>query len=510
MVMMSSLELRERALRPKSSPFPVSATDFTSMVTSGGDERLAPDPESGRNRYGISGLPSPREIHFSSSTASCISPRGLAAAGEAWRLLSSGARHGLAGWFEDIRRRIASYCERPDVECILSASGTETELLALAITRAALDLPISNIVLAPRETGRGVFAAASGSHFLDSAPFIGTVRKGARLEGWEQADIRAIGVEIRRDDGELRDAAEVDEEVWRLASEALSRGRGVIVHLLDVSKTGRSGLGVETAERIVALAPDRVQVLADCCQLRSSPARMRSLLDRGFLVTVTGSKFAGGPPFSGALLVPSGLLDRMNPAALPKGLRAYSSAHDWPIRVAPAFRRVLAGDANLGLGLRWIAALSEMERFATIPPALALDVQSRFVAEVAGGAARIPGLRMLVPTEDVAAEFARTIVPLALPSPRGSQELALAILHAMREPADGDPAGAGRGFHLGQPVGFGPGTALRVCLSAPMINDVAERVERGENLEAAFAPLAADLRDLFDKWAAVWTKLGGA
>ena len=513
MAMMSSLAFRQRPQGPQFSQARELSPALALMLSSGGGERVALDPASGRNAYGVSPHPTSGEVYFSSSTASPASARGLAAAGEAWRRLSSPRRSdrlSLPDWFGEVRRRIANYCGRPDADCLLTSSGTETELLALAIAGAAPGRPISNIVAAPQETGRGVMTAASGSHFLDSTPCGETALKGARLAGWERADIRACGVEIRRGDGELRSAAEVDEEIWRRASEALSQGRSVIVHLLDVSKTGRAGLSCEMAQRIVALAPDRVCVMADCCQLRSSPARIKSLLDCGFLVALTGSKFAGGPPFSGALLVPEGRLDRMKASVLPVGLRAYASVLDWPDRMAPSIASIAVSQANLGLGLRWTAALSEMERFKTVSSALVSTIQSRFRAETARGAARIAGLRMLTEVGGAGAEWAKTIIPIVLPRREGwstPQERAIVVHRALRAPVEGDPRGAGRGFHLGQPVEIGAEVALRLCLGAPVINDVADRVARGESLADAFAPIALDLRDLFDKWTAVSAKL---
>ena len=41
--------------------------------------------------------------------------------------------------------------------------------------------------------------------------------------------------------------------------------------------------------------------------MRLGRTRLQKYLDRGYLVLVTGSKFFTGPPFSGALLVPSAL-----------------------------------------------------------------------------------------------------------------------------------------------------------------------------------------------------------
>jgi hypothetical protein len=55
-------------------------------------------------------------------------------------------------------------------------------------------------------------------------------------------------------------------------------------------------------------------------------------------------------------------------------------------------------------------------------------------------------------------------------------------------------------FDLGQPVPVGPQKALRVCLSAVHIVDVAERGAAGQSLQLALGPLIEDLDKLFCKW----------
>jgi len=55
---------------------------------------------------------------------------------------------------------------------------------------------------------------------------------------------------------------------------------------------------------------------------------------------------------------------------------------------------------------------------------------------------------------------------------------------------------------------IGPRSALRVCLSASQIVDVAEPFANGQPFEAAVAPLLADIDGLFLKWARVARDLG--
>ena len=164
----------------------------------------------------------------------------------------------------------------------------------------------------------------------------------------------------------MRASASVDAEARRLAYAAVDAGRAVLLHRLDSSKTGGSGLTGVVASQIMTSAPARIVVLVDCCQLRCSRRRIRRYLAQGFMVAITGSKFFGGPPFSGALLLPPRIFRRIGGLALPDGLSAYSSRLDWPPSLRERSAVTWMSDANLGLGLRWIAALDEMERFYAI------------------------------------------------------------------------------------------------------------------------------------------------
>ena len=460
---------------------------LAAALISGGDERLVADPASGRNRYGLPARPAPDETFFSSSTASAITPRGWRAAATAWRRLRSDdppERQNLSAWFDDIRRRVAAYAGAG--EAILTASGTDAEFVALAIADDATSRPVTTIVVGPGETGRGVPLAAGGLHFQSSA-------RHRRLAGWEDRDIRVECVEIRGPSGFPRSASEVDAEVLARAEAALAQGRAIIAHLLDVSKTGLSGFSRAAASKLSEGAPGRVFVLADCCQMRGPPSRIGELLDCGFLVAVTGSKFFCGPPFCGAVLLPDCLRARLKNFRLPEGVAAQTALYDWP-----AFLRGgsegFACHANIGLGLRWEAALAEMESFAAVPPALAEKIARNFRA-LAVERARQAGLRLLDEASD-GSDWARTILTIAAPC---SAEQAAELQRALQWPA-GAWGDAARVFHVGQAVAIGPDQALRVCLGAPTVSDIAALCGSGVPFERALAPLAADLSALFAKW----------
>ena len=456
------------------------------------------------------GSRAPDETWFSSSTASTISERGYrAASADFAALLARGVRTSLQvpDWLCGIRARLLALYGREGAEAVLAASGTDAELIALAIADRLLRRPLTNIVVAPNETGSGVAKAAAGLNFLATSCLGGPVPMGERLAGWADADIEVASVDIRDLEGEPREPAAVDQEVAAHAERALARGRGVLLHLLDTSKTGLAGPSRGMAAQIVASAPERVLVLVDACQLRCPADRLRSDLDRGFLVLVTGSKFAGGPPLSGALLLPQAIATGLRSAPLPpEGLADYSARLDWPERLQEAFAREMTTTANLGLGLRWSAALAELERLAQVDPRLQERFLDRFEREVRLRAGMTPRVSLLGDRVHGIAPNP-SIVPLVLTRADGAfmscAEAArvqsdLRSVIATRAIAGAAPS-LRRIVHVGQPVQLGPRAVLRVCASAPQVNAVAEQVAQGAAFEDAFAPVGADLQALFAK-----------
>jgi hypothetical protein len=272
----------------------------------------------------------------------------------------------------------------------------------------------------------------------------------------------------------------------------------VLLHVLDTSKTGLSGPSRDAAASIAALAPERALVLVDACQFRCPTDRLRADLDRGFMVLVTGSKFMGGPPLSGAILLPEPIATRLGEAPLPpEGLADYSARLDWPERLQSSFARDLPAMANLGAGLRWTAALAELGHFAAIDGALTHRFLATFSAEVRRMAQATAGT---APLEDAAPGVVAnpSLVPIVIGHrhERPAPPAMVAKLHAdLRRPA-GPHAGI---MHVGQPVQLGDRTVLRVCASAPHASAVAARMAAGASFEDAFAPIGRGLEALFAK-----------
>ncbi len=456
-------------------------------LASGGDERIAQGAD-GRNPYGAPIRPAGNEIWFASSTASAISQRGWDAAASALPLAFSAAR--AEDWHAQLRHRILSPLAPASADLVFCASGTQAEYAALIAARAldgAQPKTLFNLLVGSDETGRGAAHAASGKHFLDSAPF-GAARKGRTIEGFGEGAINLASLPIRDPAGEPLAAGDIDAVAEFLTRHAVARNARALLHVLDCSKTGLTGFSRETAKKLKAAFPDHISVVVDACQLRCAPTTIRADLEAGFMVMISGSKFAGGPAFSGALLLPPDMmraLSRLPRILWPKGLAPHAALLDWP----PALREKIAGPfgarCNQGLGLRWEAALAEHELYLAQAPEVSARAIALFGAEARKNIARAPALSL-----DKGAAMP-TILPILSRSFTGAPLPAEPIQQALRA----------RGMHVGQKVALGGGDVLRLCLSAPQINDFALRLASGMTEAAAFAPVAEDMVRLFDEWA---------
>jgi hypothetical protein len=157
-----------------------------------------------------------------------------------------------------------------------------------------------------------------GGIFLGSTAFAEKVEHGSLFEGLGTPESLTDTVEIRDECGLPLSPDSVDNEVVRKVETNIAKGRCVLIHLLDCSKTNRGGLRRSTASALMARYAGQVLVVVDSCQLRCTREQIRADLNAGFMVMITGSKFAGGPPFAGAVLLPPKIVQQLRFLNLPK------------------------------------------------------------------------------------------------------------------------------------------------------------------------------------------------
>jgi len=469
------------------------------LLLSGGDNRLILDTTSGLNKYGCS--PRPRNVTpFGSCTSSSISPRGYAAARQLLQTLrnSDDFEQTAEECADMIRARLSETLQLPeDVDIALAPSGTDVEYLAIALAAGETKQRIVNIVIGPTEVGSGTPAAAGGRHYDTRTPTGETVAAGESITSEFDRRVDVQTIDIRGAGGQPLPESEIDAAVNEAVINAYQRDVVVVLHVVAHSKTGVFAPSQSCVERLCDIYPELV-VVVDAAQGRVSSAGLRSLLSRGYLVIFTGSKFYGGPPFSGALLVPHSFLTRQQ--ALPSlsaGFGRYFCAAELP-QTWMALRASLPTKSNVGVLLRWAAALAEMEAYYDVPETLRDTALQFFERETPLVLGESPVIDMLPNRETLFADAAnrglesRTTVFGFWVKPPGRnrplEKAELSQLHAQlnrdisADYPDCDADVTASCFHLGQPVNLGAGgVVLRIAIGGELIVRVATDRDLGDS-----------------------------
>jgi hypothetical protein len=306
-------------------------------------------------------------------------------------------------------------------------------------------------------------------------------------------------VDLRSAGGAMLLESEIDAAVVELVAEATEADAIVLLHIVAHSKTGVHAPSLACVERLRGISDD-VVVVVDAAQGRFSRRGLRDALKKDYLVMLTGSKFYGGPPFSGCLLA----TPRFHPlkrqlSRLPEGFGAYFSAAEMP-ECWDEIRRSLPAKPNLGTLLRWSAAVAEIEAYYNVPDEARLRVLRFFEAEVPrvlGESQCIRLLPIFPPLYDDTSErlleskttvFGFWVIPpgASRPLDKGELKQLHADLATDLSPTHthAHPQVLARKFHVGQPVDLGPaGCILRVALGGELITRVATDHSVGQSFD---------------------------
>jgi hypothetical protein len=463
------------------------------LLLGGGDARLKVDSATGLNAYGCLASSSDALAGFSSCTATPISQRAFERAGRAWEaLLQSAIVDGLEQAFdarmEAMREELKVHLglQQSGASVVFSASGTDSQLQALFLIRALLGSAPTTIIVAADQTGSGTALTSRGLHFSDSTSNGNEVRKGEPICSRTGA-VSSIALSLRDGKGEIRSRTACDMLVAEAVERTIAAGGNVLLQVMDSSKLGWRLPSDQCVLDILARWSGRVQVVVDACQMRSSRNRLAAYLERGYLVLLTGSKFFTGPAFSGAMLVPAALSERIR-ATGPMALQLddYGIRADWPQRWS-GLRAQFTNRPNYGLWLRWEAALDEMRAYYAVED----EFRHTVVAALGDGIARLiaasKSLRLLPQQPDAADPridddelrlptiFAFTLEQHGRPV---SLDRCKAIYHTLAGDslATDTPEVAAQSYLIGQPVGWrlADGSsiaALRICIGARHVTE---------------------------------------
>ena len=164
-----------------------------------------------------------RIVPFGSCTSSTVSPRGFAAARETQRqILSARDSNAFANECTNtMRRRLGEMLRLPDdVDIAFGPSGTDVEMLALALAAGGYGRPVMNILVGPGEVGSGTPLAAACRHYDQITPSGMRVGVGDPVDEALASLVRVRPVELRTASGAMMSESEIDAAVIELVLEA--------------------------------------------------------------------------------------------------------------------------------------------------------------------------------------------------------------------------------------------------------------------------------------------------
>lgn len=325
------------------------------LMTTGGDARIALDPATGANRY--HSAPQPRDVlAYASSTANDMSVDAFVHVVE-----RSGALGGYAEELEALRGRIrAAFGVPASTDIVFAPSGTDLEYVALAACLGRAAGGVHNILVGADEVGSGCIHSAHGAYFARETALAVAVEPGADVPGLG-AQVTMTDIPVRDEEGHAFTSAAISAQVGAAIAAAKAEQRHALVHIVHGSKTGLILPVLDDIDRLRATHGSGMALVVDACQARITSEAIGDYLARGAIVFLTGSKFMGGPPFSGFALIPAGT----QKPPLPEGFATIFRRGEWPAGWPGAER--LEDSANPGLLLRLAASVFELDRFQRLP-----------------------------------------------------------------------------------------------------------------------------------------------
>jgi hypothetical protein len=443
-------------------------------MTQGGDARILLNPENRLNRY--SSAPYPRDVlALASSTANDLSADAAAILADRFaggtHQLADGAAY--AAVLEDSREQIRrAYTLPKDTDIFFAPSGTDLEYVALFAVAGKAANSIANLLLGSDEVGSGCIHSAAGRYFAEETALGTKVEPAQPVEG--MTGITLGDIPVRDCNGTAFDSAGIAAQIAPKIAVAIAAGQHPLVHIVHGSKTGLVLPHLEHVDMLAARFGDQVTFVVDACQARITTPAIHAYLERGIIVFLTGSKFMGGPPFSGFALLPRG----MTGAAAPLPAGAASIFRRAEVPVGWAGRDALVDEGNAGLALRLAASLFELERFQQLSTAEVARLVASFTQATDALAARLDVRKVSAAAPNEADEQddhpieMQTLVTLDLcHSGNGEQRRSLDFDDATRI----HKAMIADGVRLGQPVKCVKlpdgrwGATLRIGVSMPQL-----------------------------------------
>ncbi|MDA8792404.1 hypothetical protein N9N67_04115 [Bacteriovoracaceae bacterium] len=350
------------------------------LLTQGGDDRSVLDLNAYTNKYNTSTLPR-CDVSRSSCTSSTISTEAYLHIEQFhFQLMVNYIKQEInpSVLFQQQTQEVLSYFLGPASENLaqmaLTPSGTDIEYLCtwLGVMRSFEIYPeqyikkVKVIVNGDLEVGSGTKMACGLKSFNDITPLRSKINKGEDLDNRKDISIEVESFSARDENANIIPQADSEQKIIQLIDQSIKDNYIVVFHYVHASKTGVSIPGFSITEKLKKRYGQKFICIVDAAQMRIKSESVESYLNNDMNLIVTGSKFIGGPPFAGALLIcdkdyRSFLESRITP---PESFKQFFDNQIYQ----NLFQEVMPSNwNNWGLYLRWEAALFEMRRFDQIP-----------------------------------------------------------------------------------------------------------------------------------------------
>lgn len=299
----------------------MAALGFPLVMIDGGDDRCTLNAK-GVNKYHCRPSPVKGALFRGSCTCNLPTERAYHAAEAAFNALSR-EDVTVGDIFDGIRSSIkSSYNLPPGTEVFLCPSGSDAEYIPLLIAKTLnKGRRVVNIVTCDAEVGSGTLDAAGGCYFSDVVPFPDEESAGKKLNKQKLAglaeDVETVAIPARS--GAKGDVVDTKAAVQEIVDRCAADKSVPIVHCVQGSKTGIFEPYPETNFGQMVATRDAF-IVVDACQGRMKERELNDNIQKGAIVLLTGSKFFRGPPFSGAVLVPGSIMERLVRLGLSRAL----------------------------------------------------------------------------------------------------------------------------------------------------------------------------------------------
>ena len=269
-------------------------------------------------------------------------------------------------------------------------SGTDSEsLISSVILEKDGSEKLDNVVVAPLEVGSGTELACGGRAFSEISPDGSSWEIGDSIIPSVSKKTSVHGIEVRSSSGSIPPMSQLENDIEKIMNNSILFNSSISVHIVAGSKTGVHAPSIGFIQKIEGMNYPKLHVLVDAAQGRFSRTGVLRSLDAGRIVTITGSKFFGAPPFCGAVIFPKSRYPEIR----------------WKDDYGPLFNQMCFENhtpnqtytARNGVLLRWMIAISNMKKYYSTDPKMRLKVLKWFEEDGVSAIKENKSLRYIEP-----------------------------------------------------------------------------------------------------------------